>query len=274
MPFELPYHLQFRSIISTIGPMDILDIFIVAVILYKVCVMLQDTRAITLVKGILVLGCDDGLQLAGATRHLLAFAKAVTLLFVAPADRLPAGLRRALEHLGQGKFLGPSVLLDDEEAQSVVRELAKAVKVMSSQQDGCADRHRAQHGPQRHQRDGHPDRRPHHGGFSLERLHRTRRCGMARPSLRGKRLIAAGCLLPLTENRSLSTELGTAIGLSEQCDALVVVVSEETGTISVAENGRMVRHLDTEKLKNILWPAFTSPQKGLKDLIRNWRKKK
>ena len=96
--------------------------------------------------------------------------------------------------------------------------------------------------------------------------------------VRGKRLIAAGCLLPLTENRSLSTELGTrhraAIGLSEQCDALVVVVSEETGTISVAENGRMVRHLDTEKLKNILRPAFTSPQKGLKDLIRNWRKKK
>ena len=96
--------------------------------------------------------------------------------------------------------------------------------------------------------------------------------------MRGKRLIAAGCLLPLTENRSLSTELGTrhraAIGLSEQCDALVVVVSEETGTISVAENGRMVRHLDTEKLKNILRPAFTSPQKGLKDLIRNWRKRK
>ena len=55
MPFELPYPLQFHGIISTIGPMDILDIFIVAVILYKVYVMLQDTRAITLVKGILVL---------------------------------------------------------------------------------------------------------------------------------------------------------------------------------------------------------------------------
>ena len=51
MPFELPYPLQFHGIISTIGPMDILDIFIVAVILYKVYVMLQDTRAITLVKG-------------------------------------------------------------------------------------------------------------------------------------------------------------------------------------------------------------------------------
>ena len=53
--------------------------------------------------------------------------------------------------------------------------------------------------------------------------------------IRGKRMVAAGCLLPLTDDRSLSTELGTrhraAIGLSEQCDAIVVVVSEETGTI-------------------------------------------
>ena len=97
--------------------------------------------------------------------------------------------------------------------------------------------------------------------------------------IRGNRLIAAGCLLPLTENRSLSTELGTrhraAIGLSEQCDALVVVVSEETGTISVAENGHIMRHLDIETLKAMLMPAFESSKtKNIKDMVKNWRKKK
>ena len=82
--------------------------------------------------------------------------------------------------------------------------------------------------------------------------------------IRGNRLIAAACLLPLTENHDLSTELGTrhraAIGISEQCDALVLVVSEETGTISIAENGRIMRHLDTETLRAALKPAFVSPQ--------------
>jgi diadenylate cyclase len=96
--------------------------------------------------------------------------------------------------------------------------------------------------------------------------------------IRGNRLIAAGCLLPLTENRTLSTELGTrhraAIGLSEQCDALIVVVSEETGTISVAENGHIMRHLSPEYLKEVLMPAFEMPNTTIKDMVMNWRKKK
>ena len=138
MPFELPYPLQFHGIISTIGPMDILDIFIVAVILYKVYVMLQDTRAITLVKGILVL-LGVTMVCSWLELHVISWLlqKAVTLLFVALPIVFQPELRRALEHLGQGKFLGPSVLLDDEEAQSVVRELAKAVKVMSANKTGA-----------------------------------------------------------------------------------------------------------------------------------------
>ena len=96
--------------------------------------------------------------------------------------------------------------------------------------------------------------------------------------IRGKRMIAAGCLLPLTDNRTLSTELGTrhraAIGLSEQCDALVVVVSEETGTVSIAENGRIIRHLDSDMLKAHLRPIFAPKTESLKDMVANWRKKK
>lgn len=96
--------------------------------------------------------------------------------------------------------------------------------------------------------------------------------------IRGKRMVAAGCLLPLTDDRSLSTELGTrhraAIGLSEQSDAIIVVVSEETGTISIAQDGKIYRHLDSEKLKQKLQPLFAPEKMNIKDVVANWRQGK
>ncbi len=75
--------------------------------------------------------------------------------------------------------------------------------------------------------------------------------------VRGDRLVAAGCVLPLTANNSLSRELGTrhraAIGMSEASDCLVVVVSEETGTISTAQNGLLIRNLDPETLTEAIY---------------------
>ena len=78
--------------------------------------------------------------------------------------------------------------------------------------------------------------------------------------IRGNRIIAASCLLPLTDARGLSQELGTrhraAIGISEQSDALVVVVSEETGTVSVTRNGEIYRYLRREDVVDMLQSAF------------------
>ena len=97
--------------------------------------------------------------------------------------------------------------------------------------------------------------------------------------VRGKRLFSAGCLLPLTEKRGLSKELGTrhraAIGMSEQCDALILVVSEETGTISIAENGKLSRKLDEEKLTKKLLPIFLDEHHHKNffiDYLTKWRK--
>ena len=276
---SLPLPNQLRGILSTIGLLDIIDVLLVAIILYTVYEMLQDTRAITLVKGLVVLlvltMVSNWLEL-----HVIYWLmqKIVTLLFVALPIVFQPELRRTLEHLGQGRFFGRSVFLNDEEARSVVNELDKAVMMLAANKIGallvmergmglndiCASGI---------QIDGlitsdflmnvFIPNTPLHDGAAV---------------IRGKRLIAAGCLLPLTDNRSLSTELGTrhraAIGLSEQCDALVVVVSEETGTISVAENGRIRRHLDSDMLKSYLRPIFAPETAGLKDMVANWRKKK
>ncbi len=81
--------------------------------------------------------------------------------------------------------------------------------------------------------------------------------------LRGERILAAGCLLPLSEAPATGGHLGTrhraAIGITERTDALCVVVSEETGHVSIANNGRMVRNLDEEKLRKVLQVIYRPP---------------
>ena len=279
MPTSLPIPVQLKGTLSTVSLLDIVDIFIVAIILYKLYEMLQDTRAITLVKGLLVL---LGLTMVCSWLELHVIywllQKTVTLLFVALPIVFQPELRRTLEHLGQGRFFGRSVLLNDEEVRSLVDELDRAVMLLSARKIGALlvlerDMGLNDISATGVQIDGLVSadflmnvfipNTPLHDGAAV---------------IRGKRMIAAGCLLPLTDNRTLSTELGTrhraAIGLSEQCDALIVVVSEETGTVSVAENGRIIRHLDSDMLKAHLRPIFAPKTAGLKDMVANWRKKK
>ena len=228
----LPEHLQ--GLFSTIGLRDALDILLVAIILYKTYEMLEDTRAITLVKGLIIL---MGLTLVSNWMELHAIfwllQKTVTLLFLALPIVFQPELRRTLEHVGQGKFFGRSVFLNDEEARSLVNELTRAVFLMAEKKIGAlivVERNMGLNDicASGIQIDGlvtadflmnvFIPNTPLHDGAAV---------------IRGKRLVAAGCLLPLTENRRLSSELGTrhraAIGLSEQCDALIIVVSEETG---------------------------------------------
>ncbi|SFT43549.1 diadenylate cyclase [Selenomonas sp. GACV-9] len=279
MPFDITVPIQFHGILSTIGWFDIIDILIVAVILYKIYVMLKDTRAITLVKGVLVLLVVT-LICSWFELHVISWLlqKTVTLLFVALPIVFQPELRRALEHLGQGSFLGASTLLNDEQARSVVHELTKAVKQLAATKTGALLVIERDMGLNDISATGIRIDGLISADFLLNVFIVNTPLHDGAAVIRGNRLIAAGCLLPLTENRSLSTELGTrhraAIGLSEQCDALVVVVSEETGTISVAENGHIMRHLDMDTLRAVLMPAFASPQESIRDMVRNWRKKK
>ena len=270
---------QFRSILSTLEMLDILDIFLVAIILYKIYEMLEDTRAITLVKGViflLVLTLLSNWLNLHAIYWLLS--KMLTLLFVALPIVFQPELRRALEHLGEGRFLAHSSFLNDEDAENVIQELDSALRELSAVKTGALiviERNMGLNDICRTgvQIDGLVSKEflrniffvntPLHDGAAV---------------IRGKRVIAAGCLLPLTENRTLSTELGTrhraGIGLSEQCDALVLIVSEETGIISVAENGHIHRNIDSIQLKEYLRPIFAPEKMSLKEMVANWRNKK
>ena len=278
--FQIPQiPLPIRGILSTVGPLDVADILIVAIILYKIYEMLQDTRAITLVKGLLVL-LGITLVCNWMELHVISWLlqKTVTLIFVALPIVFQPELRRALEHLGQGRFLGNAALLDDEQARSVVHELVRAVRTLASTKTGALLVIERNMGLNDISATGIQIDGLITAEFLLNVFIPNTPLHDGAAVIRGNRLIAAGCLLPLTENRTLSTELGTrhraAIGLSEQCDALIVVVSEETGTISIAENGHIMRHLDKETLQAMLEPAFSSMKPGFRELVENWRKKK
>lgn len=272
MPFDMSFPNHLHGIISTISPLDVVDILIVAAIIYKVYEMLQETRAITLLKGLAVL-LIVAVICSWLNLHVISWIlqKGISILTVALPIVFQPELRRALERLGRGKLFGSSVFLNDNEAQNVIEELVKTAKALSASRTGALMVIERDMKLNDVSMTGiHIDglitselllnvfivNTPLHDGAAI---------------IRGNRLIAAACLLPLTDNHDLSTELGTrhraAIGLSEQCDALILVVSEETGTISIAENGTLTRHLDSETLKIKLKPAFTSSKSNVEDFF-------
>ena len=276
---EMIFPEKLVGLASTIRPADVLEILLVAIIFYKLYAMIEGTRAITLVKGILVLFmmnffCNV-LQL-----NLLSwiFEKVMTWTFILFPIVFQPELRRTLERLGQGRFLiSERVSLDEAEANKVIEEIVKAAKALSATKTGALMVIERKMGLND----------VSDTGIKLDAMITSELIGNiffvntplhdGAAIIRGKRIHAAGCLLPLTEKQGLSKELGTrhraAIGISEQCDALVLVVSEETGTISVAENGKLTRHLDGDSLAKMIRPAFVHPHRhSLGDIFMKWRK--
>ena len=278
MPIDFEFPAKVRDLVSTITILDIFDIIIVAAILYKLYQMIQDTRAITLVKGLMVI-VSLTVICGWLNLHVMTWLleKSSNWLLIALPILFQPELRRALEHLGQGQFLtrGAS-LLDKKLADSIIDEIVKTAKKLSQTRTGALMVIEREMKLNDISITGiHIDgiissefllnvfivNTPLHDGAAI---------------IRGNRLISAACVLPLTENHELSTELGTrhraAIGLSEQCDALIVVVSEETGTISVAEGGHLMRHLDEKTLAAKIRPAFVQKEdKFLGKFLSKWR---
>ncbi|MBR3722058.1 MAG: diadenylate cyclase CdaA [Selenomonadaceae bacterium] len=274
--FEILFPRQVTSMLATIEPVEILDIFLVAMLFYKLYDMVQNTRAATLVKGVVVfLVVTVICSLLELRLMTWLLQSAIPLFFIVLPIVFQPELRRALEHLGQGRFLQSSVFLDADAADAVTREIVKAMVVLSKEKTGALVVIEREIRLDDIATSGiHID-----GLIKSEFLLNVFIVGTplhdGATIIRGNRLVASACYLPLTDNRSLSTELGTrhraAIGLSEQCDALIVVVSEETGIISVAENGKLTRNLDEESLYAKLLPAFVDDNAGLFETIKNWR---
>jgi len=280
VPIDFSFPAKVRDLVSTMGSLDVFDILVVATILYKFYQVIQDTRAITLVKGLMVI-VTLTIICGWLNLHVISWIlqQASNWLLIALPILFQPELRRVLEQLGQGQFLSHRVSMDSKVADSVVEEIVKTAKKLSQTKTGAL---------MVIERDMklndisftgiHIDgiissefllnvfivNTPLHDGAAI---------------IRGNRLISAACVLPLTEKHDLSTELGTrhraAIGLSEQCDALIIVVSEETGTISVAEGGHLMRRFDEKTLAAKIRPAFVKKEdKLLEEFFSKWRAEK
>ncbi len=246
---------RFLPYLSYIDLKTVIDILAVAFVIYKLLMWIKGTRAIQLLKGLAVLVIasyiSERFQLYTMSWLL---EKTWTALFVALPVVFQPELRRALERLGRGGFLGRSLFNFDEDNQQAVREIIRATEVLSRRKVGALIVFMRETGLQEYIDSGvkmdalvtaelivnvfEPNTPLHDGAVIVH----------------SGRLLAAGCFLPLTENPYLSKELGTrhrsAIGITEHSDAVSLVVSEETGMISLAEDGRLTRGLsglDLEK---------------------------
>ena len=263
---------QLQGLVSTIGVLDITDIVVVAYFLYRVYLMLKNTRAATLVKGLLVL---VGFMIICRTLNLHVISwlleKSMTVIMVALPVVFQPELRRALEQIGRGKLFRKGSELDEQEINAMLDAIASATKAMSAAKVGALMVFERATGLVERIETGVPIDGLVSSGLIQNIFVKDTPLHDGAVIIRGNRVVAACCLLPLTENRNLSQELGTrhraAIGLSEQSDAMVLVVSEETGAISIARNGELMRYLTVDDVKDILRNAIVQPHAAGKDSL-------
>jgi len=241
---------------------DILDIAIVAFAFYKLYMLIRETRAEQLIKGIIVLllatQISEWLQLYVINwilRNTMTVGLIALLIVFQPE------LRRALEYIGRTKFLTKSIVdIEYEELNMVAEEIVEAVASLSRQKIGALIVLEKETGL---------NEVVETGTIINGKVSRALLINIFMPNtplhdgallIRKASVLAAGCFLPLTENPNLSKELGTrhraGLGITERSDSIVVIVSEETGTISVAENGKLTRFLDIVTLRVRLINSF------------------
>ena len=243
-------------------PFDILDILIIAYLIYKAIGFLRETRAGQLVKGLIIL---FGMYLIANWFDLASLkwllSKVVNSAIIAAAVIFQPELRRLLEKVGRANF-SRGQLLDDEAAffSEGIDKITKAAGMMQESKTGAliVFERKTQLGEivntgtvidaeisvSMVNNIFYP-KSPLHDGALI---------------VRDGRLYAAACILPLTQREDISAQLGTrhraAIGMTENSDAVVLVVYEETGTISIVSNGEITRNYNAvsanERLKNLL----------------------
>ncbi|MBQ9763166.1 MAG: diadenylate cyclase CdaA [Phascolarctobacterium sp.] len=266
--------IQIQGLLSTFGILDIVDILVVAYFLYTLYQMLVNTRAATLIKGLLIL-----LIIMMASRwmnlHVITWLmeKSMTVILVALPVVFQPELRRALEQIGRGKWFhkGGSEL-DEAEFEEMLTAVTNASTAMSRRKVGALMVFERSTGLEERIETGTAIDGLLSEALLLNIFEKDTPLHDGAVIIRGKRVVAASCLLPLTENRNLSRELGTrhraGIGVSEQSDAVVLIVSEESGTISIARNGELMRYLRADDVKEILRDALFNQGKNVKEAVK------
>lgn len=243
---------------------DILEILILAFLVYSLLLWIKNTRAWTLLKGIMVLLiCVASVYLLRMNTLIFLVNRGIDIAIMAALIIFQPELRRALEQLGEKQFISSLLpIMDDSRnvterfSDKTVNEIVKASMEMSRAKTGALIVIEQNTRLEEYERTGivldsivssqlliniFEHNTPLHDGAVI---------------IKGNRITSATCYLPLSDNMMLSKELGTrhraGVGISEVTDSLTVIVSEETGAVSVAFKGELKRNVTAEKLKEQL----------------------
>ena len=250
---------------------DLVDILIVAFLLYQLIMLTRETRASAVIKGLIILlaACLVsnlfGLTALNWLLMIIVSNGALVLVVLFQPE-----LRKALERMGRGSLRTSKTSDDMEQDEAIVKEITDCMLKLSRRRVGALivfERHiglkdvietgtvlNSQISSALLENIFEPNTPLHDGAVVI----------------RGPKIMAAACILPLTE-KSISKDLGTrhraAVGVTETTDALSLIVSEETGIISVAQSGKLSRNLDREGLENILSSMYEHKQSSPLDLL-------
>lgn len=232
---------------------EIVDITIVSYIIYKLILLVRGTRAVQLLKGIVVLIAVWAVSYIFGLFTLQwlmnqIFTIGVLALFII----FQPELRRALEQLGRGKIFTIAGSEEDVAMNNRIERVIKALRNMSERRIGALVVFERETGLSEYIESGTKIEAQISTELLLNIFIPNTPLHDGAVIIRENHIMAAGCYLPLSENPFISKELGTrhraAIGMSELSDAITVTVSEETGHISLAIHGQMVRNIDEESL--------------------------
>lgn len=285
----LDFFSQVKGLLGSFSFVDFFDILFVAVIIYMIIRIVRETRAMQLIKGLLFLAVLYSVVSflgMGASSYLLRniFSNILIIIVVLFGPEI----RNILEQMGKGAarnsfrtIIHSGVAIDVAEMQKTIEATCKACAEMADDKVGALIVFEnetllgdviesgtlidAKASKELIGNIFYP-KSPLHDGAMI---------------VRGSSVYAAGCILPISRDNRISSDLGTrhraAIGLSEQSDAIIFIVSEETGQISVAMNGTLKRNVSTGDMRDILTEQFiplssSSNDKVITKLVRRIKK--
>lgn len=258
------YYLPWMTLPSlSIRATDVVEIILLSFLVYKVMLWIRETRAWTLLKGILLLGVFVAVAyiLQMDTIKFLV-TKGTDLALMAAVIIFQPELRRAMEQLGEKKVLSSIVPFDTSKNVSermsdrTVNELVKASIEMGKAKTGALIVLEQNENLAEYERTGIPIDAQITSQLLINIFEHNTPLHDGAVLVRENRIVSATCYLPLSDNMVLSKELGTrhraGVGVSEATDSLTIIISEETGQISYAYKGELTRGVSGEKLKKRL----------------------
>lgn len=242
---------------------DVFEILILAFLVYELLLWIKNTRAWTLLKGILTIVVFVSLVYILEMDTLIYIVnKGITLAIIAALVVFQPEIRKVLEQLGEKRFISNLLPLDSVRtvqelfSDKTVNELAKATVEMAKAKTGALIVIEQRETLEEYERTGIRVDALVSSQLLINIFEHNTPLHDGAVVVRGDRITAATCYLPLSDNMSLSKELGTrhraGVGISEVTDSLTIIVSEETGYISIAYKGQLTRNITGDELKERL----------------------